>query len=715
VRRVTAPGLALFVLIACWGPFLAGDLASEWVFGWISGYLLLLFVTAYEFIFSRAPIHPLPFRLVVLGVVFMNFIMQLTGGVHSSLWPSYYLFTVVVAALSRLPQALLTVLLVVAVEAANLLIAGQYDPHRWQAYAGFVASLAGVSAATSLIIGRVLRQAEQAREDHERLIAHADALDPLTDAGKLEIIMGTQRSAISAARDRDARFDGLLNIIYKFLPAHTYALFLRERRESGAVFVLRAVRTESPPAVRPLGTELDPAAGKTIIDICAQQGTPEILPDHPDPYRLGYYDRSAKPVPVRSAMVIPIFADDPAQDGAVGVLAVDSLEANAFSAENEDLLQRFSVFFVQLIEKIQLTLDLRTRSDHFGELHTISTEMNKSMRFEEIIDAVFPKILNLVPADYAACMIKTEREGRDLMRIVALNGYSAELKGREFPIEESVVITGMQRTWQERGPHIFYTADLGDRGRDICLFPFKEMKKPVRALYGRLLVVENTVLGAFFLASVRPDAFTEYHRNRLLDTLMNQLSLAAYNSLLYQQIEGMARTDGLTGLLNHRTFMEKLREKYRELDRSPRPFSVLLMDIDRFKGVNDKYGHPVGDVAIKAVAKVLQETLRGTDFVARYGGEEFAVGMIETEAKDAVVIAERLRKIMEQTVVARVPDGHLQVTLSIGVAAFPEDTENKEELVNMADAALYHAKRSGRNRVCLYREAKNSPQPASQA
>ena len=186
MRRVTAPGLALFVLIACWGPFLAGDLASEWVFGWISGYLLLLFVTAYEFIFSRAPIHPLPFRLVVLGVVFMNFIMQLTGGVHSSLWPSYYLFTVVVAALSRLPQALLTVLLVVAVEAANLLIAGQFEPSRWSAYAGFVLSLAGVAAATSVIVGRLIRKAEQEREKHEQLIADADALDPLADSGKLK-------------------------------------------------------------------------------------------------------------------------------------------------------------------------------------------------------------------------------------------------------------------------------------------------------------------------------------------------------------------------------------------------------------------------------------------------------------------------------------------------------------------------------------------------
>ena len=715
MRKLTASGLVLYVLIAGWGPFLTRDLSSNWVFAWITGYLLLLFIVAYEFVSSPIPLHPLPFRLAVLGVVFMNFIMQLTGGVHSSLWPAYYLFTAVFAALTRPGRALLMVLLLVCVEAANLLFAGRYDPGRAGAYAGFILSLAGVAVATSFLLGRVLKEADQARLSHERLIAHADALDPLGDAGKLETLMGTQRAAISAARDRDARFEGLLNIISSFLPAHTYALFLRERRDAGAVFVLRAVRTESPQAVRPLGTELGPSEGSTIINRCAQQGVPEIVSDLPDPTRLGYYDRSAKPVLVRSALVIPIFADGPSPDGAVGILAVDSAEPGAFSPENEDLLQRFSGFFVQLIEKIQLTLDLKTRSDHFKELHEISAEMNTSMRFEEIIEAVFPKILHLVPSDYAACMIRADREGRDLLRIVAVEGYGPDLKGREFPLEESGILKGMQRTWKEHGAHIYYTADFGERGRDIGLFPFKETRKPLRALYGKLLVVEDAVMGAFFLGSMRPDAYPDYHRNRLLDTIVNQMSLVAYNSLLYQKIESMARTDGLTGLLNHRTFMEKLREKYRELDRAPRPFSVLLMDIDRFKGVNDKYGHPVGDVAIKAVAKVLQETLRGTDFVARYGGEEFAVGMIETDAKGAALIAERLRKIMEQTVVTRVFDGPLSITLSIGVAAFPEDSKNKEDLIALADEALYHAKRSGRNRVCFYQEARNAPQGAARS
>jgi diguanylate cyclase (GGDEF)-like protein len=132
------------------------------------------------------------------------------------------------------------------------------------------------------------------------------------------------------------------------------------------------------------------------------------------------------------------------------------------------------------------------------------------------------------------------------------------------------------------------------------------------------------------------------------------------------------------------------------------------MDIDKFKNVNDKYGHPVGDIAIKTVAKVLKETARGSDFVARYGGEEFAVGMVDTDSRGAAQMGERIRKILEKTLVTSVFDGELRVTVSIGVSSFPQDTKNWADLVTMADDALYQAKRSGRNRICLFRDVKEA-------
>jgi len=186
-----------------------------------------------------------------------------------------------------------------------------------------------------------------------------------------------------------------------------------------------------------------------------------------------------------------------------------------------------------------------------------------------------------------------------------------------------------------------------------------------------------------------------------MDTLLNQVSMVIDNSMLHQRIREMAHTDGMTGLLNHRTFMEKIEEEFRRLDREKRDFSLLLLDIDHFKKVNDEHGHPVGDIALKSVAGTIREMARSIDFVARYGGEEFAIGMVGANSEGAKTTAERIRKAVENTVI-NAGDVTLRCTLSIGVASYFPGCEKKETLIERADQALYHAKRSGRNRVCIY-------------
>jgi len=216
------------------------------------------------------------------------------------------------------------------------------------------------------------------------------------------------------------------------------------------------------------------------------------------------------------------------------------------------------------------------------------------------------------------------------------------------------------------------------------------------------MVSKGKFIGAFVMVSKKAHAFAEHHRN-FLNALINQVSMVTDNAILHRQISDLARTDGLTGLLNHRTFMEKFFNECRRIDRDPRPFSVLLIDIDKFKNVNDMYGHPVGDTALKSVAAVLKDTGRISDFAARYGGEEFAIGMVGTELKGAAHMAERVRSIMEKNVAARVGGKDLVVTLSIGVSSYPEDTRDPSELLLLADKALYQAKRSGRNAsACIW-------------
>ncbi|HKR59445.1 MAG TPA: diguanylate cyclase [Pyrinomonadaceae bacterium] len=159
--------------------------------------------------------------------------------------------------------------------------------------------------------------------------------------------------------------------------------------------------------------------------------------------------------------------------------------------------------------------------------------------------------------------------------------------------------------------------------------------------------------------------------------------------------EEQASTDHLTGLANRRRFERQLEREVARTARHSRPFSLITVDIDNFKLVNDTYGHEAGDEAIRSVARVLQQGTRGIDLAARIGGEEFAVILTETSLMGAVEVAERLRVAVKSIEIPAV--GH--VAASFGVAECPTQAETGRELVGRADAALYEAKRQGRDRV----------------
>jgi diguanylate cyclase (GGDEF)-like protein len=176
-----------------------------------------------------------------------------------------------------------------------------------------------------------------------------------------------------------------------------------------------------------------------------------------------------------------------------------------------------------------------------------------------------------------------------------------------------------------------------------------------------------------------------------------QAAEALLRTRLYEQAERLATTDGLTGLLNRRTFNAQLQGRLREAQRYNRPLSLLLLDVDHFKRVNDTFGHPAGDAVLKGIAAVAQKQARETDIVARYGGEEMALILPETDAAGAHAIAERIRKAVGATS-HPTEQGAIQVTVSIGLATSPCPGD-AEAVLEAADKALYRAKQGGRNRV----------------
>jgi two-component system, sensor histidine kinase LadS len=165
-----------------------------------------------------------------------------------------------------------------------------------------------------------------------------------------------------------------------------------------------------------------------------------------------------------------------------------------------------------------------------------------------------------------------------------------------------------------------------------------------------------------------------------------------------REAEVLARVDSLTGLLNRRAFFERGNAELERALREQHPLSVIMLDIDRFKAVNDSFGHGIGDKVIREVGRVLKQVLRDSDVKARMGGEEFAIVLVQTQQDSALLLAERLRVAIEACRV-EAASAEVCVTSSFGVSQLTDDTSSLEDLLASADTALYQAKNSGRNRV----------------
>lgn len=214
-------------------------------------------------------------------------------------------------------------------------------------------------------------------------------------------------------------------------------------------------------------------------------------------------------------------------------------------------------------------------------------------------------------------------------------------------------------------------------------------------------IITNDSHSAVLRLSRSVDAFT-LDEMRFLEVVANQTALALERVKLIAFLEKLSLTDSLTGVANRRHLEWRLSEEVSRAQRYKYPLCALMLDLDHFKQVNDTYGHQAGDEVLRQLAQLLQRTLRRTDFLARYGGEEFLVLAPQTPAERGLILAERLRQLVANTPFLISQNQQISITISIGVAIFPDHAQNESELVRAADAALYRAKETGRNRVCLF-------------
>ncbi len=389
------------------------------------------------------------------------------------------------------------------------------------------------------------------------------------------------------------------------------------------------------------------------------------------------------PQEIGSFIGVPVFENGQLR----GVLCGDRLSSTPFSQEHLRLFKNACEQIIRALATERTFHTVEKSKFEQEKFFQASALLNVALGLEEVVDSAFQAAKDMLPFEEGALVLK---EGERLRFLGVRGELMAPLAHEELPTKRSLLTIAM-----ENRHHMPVDGELRDRNQRVL--PVELSFREMGSVLILPLTLGETVLGAFILAARERKLFNR-NRREMLGVIANQVAVTLQNALMYQKLETMATTDGLTGLTNHRTFQEKFSEMLARAERLGNPLSVIITDIDKFKSVNDTYGHPIGDVVIKRVANILKEQVRNVDLAARYGGEEFAVLLEGTDAQGAKILAERIRQEVEEQTFDS-PLGQFKSTLSLGIATYPSQGAHKQQLIERADKALYYAKEHGRNQV----------------
>ncbi len=228
------------------------------------------------------------------------------------------------------------------------------------------------------------------------------------------------------------------------------------------------------------------------------------------------------------------------------------------------------------------------------------------------------------------------------------------------------------------------------------------IKEGIKSLICVPLTVEKKIIGVLYVDDFKPRNYSRTEL-KLLSILSTYAAMSIDHAKLLDKTRKLACTDGLTGLYNHRHFQDSLGKELSRAERYKEPLSLMLVDIDDFKLLNDRFGHTFGDTVLRRLAEILMAATRESDTAARYGGEEFAIILPKVNSSQAAAMARRLMEEVGKNM-ASLMRGKPPLTVSIGISSFPDDSTKPLELIKKADKALYEAKRLGKDRVVLYQE-----------
>jgi diguanylate cyclase (GGDEF)-like protein len=415
------------------------------------------------------------------------------------------------------------------------------------------------------------------------------------------------------------------------------------------------------------------AFGEGITGAAAAKKQPVYAPDVSQDPR---YICSAKST--RSELAIPLMV----RDEVVGVLDCQSDRINHFDNDTIDLLMLFSTQASMALQNARLYSLERQRARQLQAINAIAQQSTAVLDLEELLSRVCCLIQDAFQVSHVSLFLREEAD-------MVLRAHHGSLipripQGGRFPADREP----WSRILASAGTLI--EKDLRSAPEAVRLFEGSDSRMSIP------LVSFGQILGVIGLHSSKPDAFHETDLQSL-ESVADICATSIQNAHYVERVKQLAYLDGLTGIFNRRFFELRIMEEIERARRYGTGLAVIMVDIDQFKRLNDEFGHLLGDEVLRQVSSVFHQQLRKIDVVCRYGGEEFGILLPQTSPEHAIAVAEKLRKTVEQWQFPGVPR---TVTISAGVAAFPDHGTTRDDLVRAADTGLYAAKQAGRNHVC---------------
>ncbi len=417
-----------------------------------------------------------------------------------------------------------------------------------------------------------------------------------------------------------------------------------------------------------------------------------------------YYN---KQINIQSLLIIPLLdatpatADDANSAQPTGVLVIDSKKPEAFNQQSKTVATIVAEKINSLLTTSNLLEVVSDSSEKLSSIYNYIQKLESSMDPNFILSNLFDTLKNTIPSDLVCITLKTG----DISEVKFAGEIENSVLGMTFSHTQSLV--GIVST--KNTP--LNLADISDRSKFRDVFNKEiDLGLGMKTIKSSLLMplsttdekTEDEIYGSVFIGSKTKNVFDEEQKN-LAKILSQQAAKGIKYSLNLKNVKELAIKDGLSGLYNQKHFKEMLSNSIAKSQRFSEDLSLILMDIDNFKDVNDTYGHLAGDKIISEIGKGILNSLREIDISARYGGDEFAILLEKTNPAGAEIAAEKIKNSFDDRPIL-FNNESININFSIGIATYPENASSRDFLIEKADISLYEAKRNGKNQIIHFND-----------